>query len=414
MYTIDFETYYDREYQLKKMTTEAYIRDPRFEVICVAVKHNDEETVVHMADPSDWRGSIKAALDQYHLENEYVIAHNAVFDMAILNWHFGIRPKGIIDTLSMSRPVTMLTVGQSLRALAEYFGIGHKGTAVYDMLGRHRADMSDDELHDYGEYCKLDVDLTYKLAGCLKPYTNKQELYIIDMMIRMFTEPMIVLDKGVLREHLEEVLSSQKKLLDASGLENRDVLMSNPQFAEMLKNLGVEPPMKVSARTGQPTYAFAKNDLEFTALLEHDDPQVQALVAARLGLKSTIEETRTRMFLDIANRGPLPIMLTYYGGHTGRACLTGDTVITVLRDGGQLDIRLDELEDNDLVWDGEEFVEHEGLVCHGDMEVMTYDGVTGTPDHRVYTLEDNDADEPTSLLEASLRGYTIETARTPE
>ena len=32
VYTLDFETYYDQEYSLSKMTTEAYVRDPRFEV----------------------------------------------------------------------------------------------------------------------------------------------------------------------------------------------------------------------------------------------------------------------------------------------------------------------------------------------------------------------------------------------
>ena len=44
--TIDFETYYDREYSLSKMTTEAYIRDDRFEVIGVGVKVNNH--------PTDW------------------------------------------------------------------------------------------------------------------------------------------------------------------------------------------------------------------------------------------------------------------------------------------------------------------------------------------------------------------------
>ena len=33
--TIDFETYYDKEYSLSKLTTEEYIRDKKFEVIGV-------------------------------------------------------------------------------------------------------------------------------------------------------------------------------------------------------------------------------------------------------------------------------------------------------------------------------------------------------------------------------------------
>ena len=35
--TIDFETYYDKDYSLTKLTTEAYVRDPRFEVLMVGI-----------------------------------------------------------------------------------------------------------------------------------------------------------------------------------------------------------------------------------------------------------------------------------------------------------------------------------------------------------------------------------------
>ena len=35
---LDFETYYDSEYSLRKMTPAEYILDPRFETIMVAVK----------------------------------------------------------------------------------------------------------------------------------------------------------------------------------------------------------------------------------------------------------------------------------------------------------------------------------------------------------------------------------------
>jgi DNA polymerase len=95
--------------------------------------------------------------------------------------------------------------------------------------------------------------------------------------------------------------------------------MSNPKFAEVLRKFGVEPPMKTSLRTGKETYAFGKTDVQFKALLEHEDTRVQALVSARLGIKSTLEETRTEAFLAISKRGPLPILLHYYGAHTGRA-----------------------------------------------------------------------------------------------
>jgi DNA polymerase len=94
--------------------------------------------------------------------------------------------------------------------------------------------------------------------------------------------------------------------------------MSNPKFAELLLALGVQPPMKTSVTTGKQTYAFAKTDEGFLALLEHEDPRVQTLVSARLGTKSTIEESRTERFINIANRGAMPVPLRYYAAHTGR------------------------------------------------------------------------------------------------
>ena len=131
----------------------------------------------------------------------------------------------------------------------------------------------------------------------------------------MFTEPVLQLDKELLQAHLVAEQKRKAAILDRF---DKDTLMSNPQFADLLVSLGVEPPMKKSPATGKQTYAFAKNDEEFKALLEHPDTQVQAVVAARLGTKSTIEETRSERFIGIASRGPMPVPLRYYAAHTGR------------------------------------------------------------------------------------------------
>ena len=48
-------------------------------------------------------------------------------------------------------------------------------------------------------------------------------------------------------------------------------------------------------------------------------------------------------------------------------------------------VRLDEVKDRHLLWDGIEWVRHDGLVCRGEQEVIEYDDITATPDHIVYT-----------------------------
>jgi DNA polymerase I-like protein with 3'-5' exonuclease and polymerase domains len=311
--TVDFESFYDRDYSFTKLTTEEYVRDPRFEAIGVSVKANDE--------PAQWfsgpKNKMKAWLERFPWGEAAAVAHNAMFDMAVLAWHFDIRPKRILDTLSMARPLHGLEMSLSLASLLGHYGLGEKGTAVLNALGKRRLDFTPDELEDYGDYCINDVEKTYLLLHKLLPDFPSEELKLIDLTTRMFTEPVLELDTPVLERHLFEVKEKKDRLL-SKAMVSKDKLMSNNKLAELLRSCGVEPPTKLSKTTGKETFAFAKTDEAFKALAEHENPIVQAMVAARLGAKSTIEETRTERFIQISKRGPLPIPLRYYGAHTGR------------------------------------------------------------------------------------------------
>jgi hypothetical protein len=156
--TIDFETYYDRDYSLSKMTTEEYIRSDLFEVIGVAVKEDDGETVWY--DNKHMTASRFTTL--YDWKNCLVLAHNTQFDGAILSWRYGIKPKGWLDTLCMARAVHGVDAGGSLKALAERYMIGQKGTEVINALGKRRNDFTQSEIDAYGEYCRNDVEITYR------------------------------------------------------------------------------------------------------------------------------------------------------------------------------------------------------------------------------------------------------------
>lgn len=323
IYTIDFETYYDREYSLSKLTTEQYVRDTRFQSILVGIKKNNGPT---KWVPNKLIGPVLNAID---FSKAAILCHNTAFDGAILSWRYGVKPKLWLDTLSMARPLHNVSVGGSLKALAQYYKLGAKGDEVVNALGKRYSQFSPEELQRYADYCVNDVEITYKLWLHLKKELPQSELLVIDQTLRMYIEPKIELDEGLLRQHLMEVRNSKQKLLElvaeAMGMGEKfdvqalkPVLMSNNNFAILLEKLGVEPPTKVSAKTGKEVFAFSKTDKPFTDLLEHPDERVRAAVEARLGVKSTLEETRTLAFIGISNRGPLPIMLNYYGAHTGR------------------------------------------------------------------------------------------------
>ena len=170
--------------------------------------------------------------------------------------------------------------------------------------------------------------LTYKLFNILIKDFPPSELKLIDLTIRMFTQPLLEVDDALLIERLEVVKEEKQGLLTGlkARLECEDEecvrkkLASNKQFAELLEEIGVPCPMKESPTTGKQTYALAKTDQGFIDLKEHEDPFIQELCAVRLGTKSTIEESRIERFISIGarNRGKLPIPLKYYGAHTGR------------------------------------------------------------------------------------------------
>ena len=311
--TVDFETYYDKEFSLSKLTTEEYIRDPRFEVIGVGVKVNNNET--EWASGS--KQEIKRFLQTFDWDEAVFLAHNTMFDGAIASWIFDVNPRLYTDTLCIARAVDGVEVSGSLRALAERYSLGVKGTEVTNALGKRREDFIPEELSRYGDYCINDVDLTYSLFKTIASDFPRDEVKLIDLTLRMFIEPTLDLDLGLLEQHLIETRDRKDELLEVSGVDKKD-LMSNPKFAKLLEGLGVEPPRKISLTTGKETFAFAKSDEDFKALEDHENPEVQSLMAARLGNKSTLEETRTQRFIDISKRGLLPVPVKYYAAHTGR------------------------------------------------------------------------------------------------
>jgi DNA polymerase len=316
MITLDFETFYDKDFSLSKLTTEEYVRDPRFEVIGVAVKVNDEDTVWCAGSHEQ----VKSFLKTFDWDNHFALAHNAMFDAAIMTWRFGIRPKAWLDTLSMARAVLGPTASVGLAKLADHFGLGAKGTEVLEAKGLRRLDFAPEQLRQYGMYCCNDVELTYALFKELDRAFPVKEKRLIDLTIRMFSDPVLVLDVPRLGTHLTEVRERKQKLFTDANI-TPEILNSNKKFAALLESFNVRPPMKISPTTEKPTYAFAKSDEEFTLLLGHPDERVQAIVAARIGAKSTLEESRTERFITIAGHTDehfLPIPLKYYAAHTGR------------------------------------------------------------------------------------------------
>ena len=413
--TLDFETYYDKKskYFLKNknsgLTIEQYIRNPKFEVIGLSVKvGNRPAEWLCPHEIEEWLNHVEIA---YGWDNVRLIAHNGRFDCAILGWIYNIYPGQIADTMLMSR-AAQLWDGNSLDVVTHQlrdvykWGIirddagnttwGHlseeemlrsldKGDEVISADGKHLMDFTDEEYDAYSKYGCTDVDLTWSAYNWFMREFKFPELEI-DVMtatIETFTYPVVELHEPVLKVVRDMVNGKRDALLSKVGATLSD-LRSDDKFAELLRNLGVEPPTKINAK-GQTKYAFAKKDLDFLRLLEHEDPNVVELVEARLGNKSSQAVTRVERFIDLASRGALPMPLEYYAAHTGRwgGCLVADTLVLVKNEREKFIAwkPIVTVAPDELVYDGEEFVVHDGVAYRGDTEVVSYNGITGTRGH---------------------------------
>ncbi|HLL29015.1 MAG TPA: DNA polymerase [Xanthobacteraceae bacterium] len=334
---LDYETFYSKEYTLRRMTPVQYILDPRFEMIGCAVKERRQPGV--FLEDAELRAYF-ASLDP---KDTCMVTFNALFDMCITAWKYDFVPKLMVDTMGVARACRGSELKRlNLETVAEHLGLPAKGKTILKVEGMCGAAIKAAGLWpDYEVYALNDNDLNEGIFEKLVESGEfpAEELPVMDMVLRCAIKPRFILDAPKLAVHLNSIVQQKNELLAqamlAGGVDGKSDLMSNDRFAELLRNVGCEPPKKISPTTGLSTWAFSKTDPDFLALEEDDNPAVQALIAARLGHKSTLEETRTKRLLEIAalnwpgkgQVGLMPVPLRFSGAHTHR--LSGEWKINM-------------------------------------------------------------------------------------
>lgn len=310
--TIDFETFYSTELSLssKVHNTSSYVRDPQFKVHCCAIKIGKKASKCYTEPQA------RKILTGIDWSAHYLLAHNCAFDGFICSTHYGVVPHFYLDTLSMTRGLHADVSRAKLDTIAKLYGLGakHEG-ALEDTKGKR--ELTKPELDRLMTYCNNDNELCYAVFCKQLEVFPSDELRLIDITIRMFCDSKLEVDLPRAELALqEEMLQRRAAIMKAKTTE--DELMSNPKFAAALIKLGVEPPTKVSLKTGHEAYAFAQTDPEFLDLLEHEDKRVVLLAQARLAAKSTQVETRANRLLQAGRTGKLPAGYNYYAAKTGR------------------------------------------------------------------------------------------------
>lgn len=319
---LDFETYYSDEYSLRKLPIPNYILDPRFEAQMVAVKEDNQAPIV--IDGPD----IAAYLSGFDPAKTTTVTFNALFDNSILAWRYGFVPARMLDAMGMARSLRgHILPSASLEAVSRTLGVGEKLGTLVKVKGMTRQQIIAAGLwNEFKKYAAQDVELCAKIFFNLYGEFPAAERRLMDLVLRCAVEPRFVGDQQLLASHLGEVQAQKSNLLKECGVAVSE-LMSTDKFKVALENRGVEIEYKTTP-SGRTSPAFAKTDEFMASLADHADPVVQALAAARLGHKSTLEETRTNKLLRIAKLlwpkglGTLPIPLRFGGAHTQR--LSGD------------------------------------------------------------------------------------------
>lgn len=310
--TLDFETYYDLEYTLKKMSTSEYVRDPRFKAQMVGIKIGNKKTRTFTG------AAIARELKKINWATHSLLAHNTAFDGLILSHHYGIVPLRYYDTLSMARGLHSNEIGAGLDEVALFYGgQGKIQGALESTLGV--LNWSKQLTAAIGAYCERDVDECFRIFTEMHKVFPASEMDLTHITIRMFCDPVLRVDiPRVQAEYEREVAKRKEAMLAAvpdpseydawdekgryrgvldkkSGRDTlegderhmavvKKVVGSNEKFVDLLTRAGLPEeaiPRKISPawmkldkeeREAQIdrkwSYAFAKDDLDFVDLPE--------------------------------------------------------------------------------------------------------------------------------------------------
>ncbi len=366
---LDYETYYAQDYSLRqqKVSTTEYVRDPRFKAHMVGIRSNRMKKAKWVP-----HHHIGKELKKFDWSKTAMVCHHTHFDGLICSHHYGIVPAYYYCTLSMARALFSNHIGAGLDEVAQYLGYAGKiqAGALDEVKGIR--DLPKDLEARLGTYCAGDVDATYDIFLDMLQDFPEEELDLIDHTVRMYADPIIEVDRKLAKKVLVEEIEERKAIMyqcekivkpsqddiyllyakeivpkeklgfrksktvkieaakehapdnpnlyeEARLLAVQKVLNSNEKLAQAFRSLSVEPPKKISPTTGHPTYAFAKDDLDFQALQQHHKEKVRTLVEGRLIAKGGIQETRARRVLSHSADGcKLPIYLNYAKAHTLR------------------------------------------------------------------------------------------------
>ena len=308
---VDFETYWDTEFTLSKMSVSEYVRDPRFKVHCAAIKIGERPVRVVWG-----HDAVGAMLKMINWKTHAFLAQNTLFDGFILSHCYGIVPHFYFDTKSMAAGLLNGIARTNLAVLAPLYGAGVKdATSLQSTKGM--LEIPEEWRDRFAQYNTEDCEQCWHIFKHQIQTFPVDELHIIDLVIRMFCDSKLLVDEQRARNALAEELLSRRSAILKSGITEEE-LRSDDKFAAALSQY-IEPPTKISKTTKETAWAFSLTDEPFLDLQESEDVRVARLVLGRIAAKSSQAETRAYRLLEAGKNGQvLPVGYTYSAAITHR------------------------------------------------------------------------------------------------
>ena len=250
----------------------------------------------------------------------------------------------------------------------------------------------------YREYAINDTaamrEITKKLPKWNYPRGDELELWFLDQEINdrgMYID-MEFVNAAVREIELEKKHLSRRtrELTDGEvqAASQRDALLKH-----VLRMYDIELP------------DLKKSTLE--SLLKSDElPEtLQELLEVRLSTCTTSTSKYKRFQKVVCHDSRVRGTIQYSGAsRTMRDCLAEGTLVDVKTCSGVVTKRpIEDVLLSDMVWDGVEWVRHEGVIYQGEKEVIDYEGVCATEDHMVYL----EGGKPINLKHAKDRGLKL-------
>ncbi len=409
---IDIETY--SEADLTKTGVYRYAEDPSFEILLFGVAIDDDEVVVYdLKGGEELPSSIISALQDntitkwaFNAQFERVCLSRFLWDKGLLEKKKYLDPHGwrcdMVWAGYMGFPMNLKGAGSALeldeqkmeegKSLISYFCKPYRATSKNGYSNRNLPVHDAEKWELFKSYNKRDVEVEMAIAHKLSAHPVPEKVWEEYWEDQKINDRGILIDVPMVENAIELDRLSKIHLKDEmqslSGLRNPQSVI---QMQQWLKENGVE--------------LDSLGKKEISAELEGIPEPMRSVLLLRQQLAMSAVKKYQAMDTAACSDGRCRGMFRFYGANrSGRFCLAEGTPVLVKTEQNEiLEKPIEEVLLSDLVYDGNKWVQHDGVVYSGDKEVITWDGITATAEHMVFISDG----EKVPLGEAKEKGLKI-------